>query len=160
MPAPEPQTLEHVENELRELTFTTFTHEDAWRLGCLLVEMATEREHPVAIDVRRGHQQVFHAALEGSTPDNDSWIVRKVRVVERFGAASYVMNLRAQARGVSFTEWQQLPWQEYAAAGGAVPVVVEGVGPVGVVTVSGLRQEEDHALVVEAMRIHMAGEQD
>lgn len=41
----------------------------------------------------------------------------------------------------------------YAIHGGAVPVFVEGVeGVVGVVTVSGLAQEEDHGVVVEALR--------
>lgn len=41
---------------------------------------------------------------------------------------------------------------EYAIHGGAVPVRVEGVeGVVAVVVVSGLRQEEDHMVVVEGM---------
>ncbi|MDF2808182.1 MAG: hypothetical protein K0S43_3128, partial [Cellulosimicrobium sp.] len=39
-----------------------------------------------------------------------------------------------------------------AAHGGAFPVRVDGVGIVGVVTVSGLAQGDDHALVTEALR--------
>jgi uncharacterized protein (UPF0303 family) len=42
---------------------------------------------------------------------------------------------------------------EYAIHGGAVPIRVKGVdGLVGVVIVSGLKQEEDHMVVVEALR--------
>lgn len=42
---------------------------------------------------------------------------------------------------------------EYAIHGGAVPVFVKGVeGLVAVITVSGLAQEEDHGVVVEALR--------
>lgn len=42
---------------------------------------------------------------------------------------------------------------EYAIHGGAVPLFVEDVeGLVAVVTVSGLAQEEDHGVVVEALR--------
>ncbi len=62
------------------------------------------------------------------------------------------MGLRARATGTSFNEKHDLPLQEYAAHGGAFPVRVEGVGIVGVVTVSGLAQGDDHALVTEALR--------
>lgn len=146
-----------VEQQERELVLTRFTHDDAWQLGCLLVELAAERGLAVTVDVRKGTQQVFHAAREGTTPDNDSWVQRKVRVVERFGASSYLTGLRAHAKGTDFNATHQLPLQEYAAHGGAFPVRVEGVGIVGVVTVSGLAQADDHALVVEALRVHAAG---
>jgi uncharacterized protein (UPF0303 family) len=140
----------------RELVLSRFTHDDAWRLGCLLVELATERDLPVTIDVRKGSQQVFHAARGGTTPDNDSWVERKVRVVYRFGASSYLVGLRARASGRDFNETHQLPLQEYAAHGGAFPIRVDGVGIVGVATVSGLAQGDDHALVVEALRAFVA----
>jgi uncharacterized protein (UPF0303 family) len=39
----------------------------------------------------------------------------------------------------------------FAAHGGAFPVRLEAAGVVGVVTVSGLPQADDHALVVEAI---------
>ena len=139
------------ERHERDLVLTRFTHADAWRLGCLLVELATERSLPITIDVRRGPQQVFHAATEGTTPDNDSWVERKMRVVERFGASSYLMGLRARAKGTTFTAQHELPFQEYAAHGGAFPLRVEDVGVIGVVTVSGLAQRDDHLLVVEAL---------
>ncbi|WP_125775538.1 heme-degrading domain-containing protein [Antribacter gilvus] len=141
-----------VEAQERELVLGSFTHEDAWRLGCLLMELATERDLAVTVDLRKGTQQVFHAARPGTTPDNDSWIERKVRVVYRFGASSYLVGLRARAKGSDFNADHGLPFQEYSAHGGAFPVRVEGVGIVGVVTVSGLAQQDDHALVVEALR--------
>lgn len=141
-----------VEAQEAELVLTTFTHDEAWRLGSRLVELATERDLPVVVDIRKGTQQVFHAARPGTTPDNDSWIKRKVRVVYRFGASSYLVGLRSRAKGTDFNADQGLLFQEYAAHGGAFPVRIAGVGIVGVVTVSGLAQQDDHALVVEALR--------
>jgi uncharacterized protein (UPF0303 family) len=146
-----------VERQERDLRFATFTNDDAWELGSLLVRLATERGLPVTIDVRRGAQQLFHAARPGTVADNDTWVERKVRVVERFGTSSYLQGLRARAKGTTFAEVHDLPLQQYAAHGGAFPVHVEGVGVVGAVTVSGLPQADDHALVTEAIGTFLRG---
>ena len=64
------------------------------------------------------------------------------------------MRLRIQQR--TLAESMYLDEKDYAAHGGCVPLVVKGVGFVGTVTVSGLPQREDHELVVEALREHLA----
>ena len=143
--------ISRLEQQERDLVFTRFDYADAWALGSLLVELATGRELPVAIDIRRGRQQLFHAALPGSTADNDAWIERKVRVVQRYDASSYLVGRRLAAKGRELDAGMGVDPKDYAAHGGAFPVRVPGVGVVGVVTVSGLPQAEDHALVVEAI---------
>ncbi|GHB22047.1 UPF0303 protein [Streptomyces viridiviolaceus] len=149
-PEPTP-TVEELEAQERRLVFRRFTHDDAWALGSLLVELARERQAPVAIDIHRAGQQLFHAALPGSTPDNDAWIARKRRVVERYGSASYLVGARFRAKGTTFEESSRLDPDTYAAHGGSFPVIVADVGVIGAVTVSGLPQLQDHRLVVEAL---------
>jgi uncharacterized protein (UPF0303 family) len=139
------------------LTFERFDNDDAWALGRGLVELAAGRGLPVAVDIRRGRQQLFHAGLPGSTADNDAWIRRKVRVVERFGASSYLVGRRLAAKGQELDAGLGVDPARFAAHGGAFPVRVRNVGVVAVVTVSGLPQAEDHALVVEAIEAHLAG---
>ncbi|WP_225822840.1 heme-degrading domain-containing protein [Streptomyces naphthomycinicus] len=144
-------SVEELEAEQRRLVFRRFTHDDAWALGSRLVELARERQAPVAVDIHRAGQQLFHAALPGSTPDNDAWIARKRRVVERYGAASYLVGARFRAKGTTFEESSRLDPDTYAAHGGSFPITVEGVGVIGSVTVSGLPQLQDHRFVVEAL---------
>ena len=144
-------TIAELEEQERRLTLRHFTYDDAWALGTLLVELARERHAPVAIDIRRSGQQLFHAALPGSTPDNDAWIDRKRRVVERYGCSSYLVGARFRAKGTTFEESSRLDPDTYAAHGGAFPVRVESAGVIGTIVVSGLPQAEDHALVVEAL---------
>ncbi|WP_432133213.1 MULTISPECIES: heme-degrading domain-containing protein [unclassified Streptomyces] len=151
-------TIEELEAQERRLVFRQFTHEDAWELGSLLVEMARERQAPVAVDIHRAGQQLFHAALRGATPDNDAWIARKRRVVERYGASSYLVGARFRAKGTTFEESSRLDPDVYAAHGGSFPVHVEGVGVVGAVTVSGLPQLQDHRFVVEALELFLKQE--
>jgi uncharacterized protein (UPF0303 family) len=145
-----------LEEQERRLTFARFDHGDAWALGCLLVDLAAGRELPVAVDIRRGSQQLFHAALAGSVADNDVWIERKVRVVQRYGASSYLVGRRLAAKGQVLDAGMGVDPALYAAHGGAFPVRVPQVGVVGVVTVSGLPQAEDHALVVEAIEAFLS----
>ncbi|AGS69817.1 heme-degrading domain-containing protein [Streptomyces collinus] len=144
-------SVEELEEQERRLVFDRFTHDDAWALGSLLVELARERRAPVAVDIHRGGQQLFHAALPGSTPDNDAWISRKRRVVERYGASSYLVGARFRAKGTTFEESSRLDPDTYAAHGGCFPVRVEDAGVIGTVTVSGLPQLQDHRFVVEAL---------
>ncbi|MGW2466227.1 heme-degrading domain-containing protein [Streptomyces bauhiniae] len=140
-----------LEAQEQRLVFRTFTHDDAWALGSLLVELSRERQAPIAVDIHRAGQQLFHAALPGSTPDNDAWIARKRRVVERYGSASYLVGSRFRAKGTTFEDSSRLDPDRYAAHGGSFPITVKGVGVIGSVTVSGLPQIEDHRLVVEAL---------
>ena len=142
-----------VEQQQQRLQLTRLDNDDAWALGCLLVELGRERGLPITVDIRRHGHQLFHASLPGTTPDNDTWVERKSRVVSRFGAPSFLVGLRSKAAGSTFEKDSGLPVQEYAAHGGSFPLTISGVGIVGTVTVSGLPQADDHALVVEALEI-------
>jgi len=141
--------------EEEELRFDGFTNDDAWDLGSAIVAVARRDGAPVAVDVSRHGHQLFHAALPGTSPDNDSWIQRKTRVVHRFGHSSLFMRQASIERGTTFEAEFGLDPARYAAHGGAFPVVVRSVGPVGAVVVSGLPQLEDHRMVVAAIRAHL-----
>lgn len=83
-------------------------------------------------------------------------MAEKKRLVNRTYGSSYATGLRLKVQQRTLAEAMLLDEKEYAPHGGCVPVVVRGVGFVGTVTVSGLPQREDHALVVEALREHAA----
>jgi uncharacterized protein (UPF0303 family) len=139
-----------IEQEER-LRFHRFDNETALALGEYLLSAARKRSLPITISVRRNGQRLFHAALPGTSADNDAWIDRKSRVVDRYGQSSYRVGTQFRARGGSFEEHSRLDPDQYAAHGGVFPVIVHGVGPVGTVGVSGLPQADDHAFVVEQL---------
>jgi len=105
----------------------------------------------VTIEVRLGGETVFLHAMRGTSPANADWARRKRNVVELLHQPSYAVGLVAERDGESVLELMGLPDRDVASHGGSFPLVVDGVGCVGVVTVSGLPQREDHELVVDAL---------
>jgi uncharacterized protein (UPF0303 family) len=102
------------------------------------VETARRKALPIAIDVTVNQQQLFHAALPGSSPDNDRWVLRKSRVAARFFKSSLAIATELRIKGKTIDEVWGLPSAEYAPYGGSVPVLVKGSGVIGAITVSGL----------------------
>jgi uncharacterized protein (UPF0303 family) len=147
-----------LEAQEEQLVFTRFSNADAWRLGRAMVAAAIDRALPVTIDIRRHGQQLFHVALPGTTAENDSWIERKVNVVNRFDAASYLVGRRLAARGIALDEALGVEPRLFAAHGGAFPIRIRDVGVVGTVTVSGLPQADDHAFVTEMIGAFLGDE--
>jgi uncharacterized protein (UPF0303 family) len=139
-----------------ELRFTKFDHADAWWIGSRIVELARQRDLPIATGITRGGQRLFHAALPGSRPDNDEWIDRKVRSTLRFGHCSLYIAVERAREGISLADRSFVDPTLFAAAGGCFPVHIEGSGIIGTITVSGLPQVDDHRLVVEVIREFLA----
>lgn len=136
----------------QELQFSAFDNELAYRVGCRFVEIGLQTKKAFTVDITRHGQQLFHCALPGTALDNDEWIKRKIRVVNRFGHSSFYVGNYLKSRNSSLEEKYLVDPREYAAHGGSFPLIIRNVGIVGSVTVSGLPQEEDHNLVVTVLR--------
>jgi uncharacterized protein (UPF0303 family) len=146
-----PDSLPDLAEQERRLSFDRFDNGTAWRLGRHLVEAAAADDLPVTIGIRRGHQRLFHAALPGTSPDNDAWVERKSRVVISFGRSSLHVAEHLGITDHTAPVRPDLPTALYAAAGGSFPITVDGVGVVGAVTVSGLPHREDHQFLVREL---------
>lgn len=146
------QTLLQQENDLQ---FSQFNEDTAWEIGSWLVEYARSHDLPITIDITRGEQQVFHASRPGASADNDAWVKRKVRLVNRFGHSSFYMGQMLKSKGKTIEQSYLIAESEYAPHGGCFPILIQGTGMVGTITVSGLPQEEDHKLVVLAIETYL-----
>ncbi len=139
------------------LRFRRFAADTAWALGCHLRAAAAEAELPVALSIRRNGQTLFHAALPGSSADNDDWLLRKAAVVLRYGHSSFYIGQLFRAGGGSFDADSRLDTALFAAHGGAFPILLTDSGCIGTVAVSGLPELEDHRFVVAQLEAFLAG---
>ena len=142
----------------QELQFAKFNETVAWQIGSQLVEQGRREKLPITIDITRGNHQLFHASLPGTSADNDEWVKRKVRLVYRFGHSSFYMGQLLKSKGKRIEEAYLISETEYAPHGGCFPVILKDTGVIGTITISGLPQEEDHKLVVQAIRDYLAQE--
>lgn len=145
------QDLDRIALQEEHLQFTSFNADTAWKVGSRIRELAASRRQAVAIDIRLNGAPLFFTAMPGTGPDNVDWIRRKVNVVNRFQRSSYAVGLRLQKDGTNLTQQVGVSDADYAPHGGCFPIKLSGTGCVGTITVSGLPQRADHALVVEVL---------
>lgn len=144
----------------QELQFAYFNEMTAWELGKQMMDYGVQNGLPITIDIRRGKQQLFHASLPGTSADNDAWIKRKVRLVNRFGHSSFYMGQLLKHKGKSIEESYLIPAGEFAAHGGCFPIIIKNSGVIGTITVSGLPQEVDHHVVVLSIRAFLLAQKE
>ncbi|PPJ52816.1 hypothetical protein CBER1_11300 [Cercospora berteroae] len=152
-----PRDLEEIAALDNALVFPTFTAQTAWVLGSLLRTRLLDFAKPTVIDISLAHGNhcLFHAVTHsGTAPDNDSWVARKRNTVLRFGSSTWFMHNKFQGDEPAFAAKFGLGPQagDYAIHGGGFPVRVQGVeGIVAVIVVSGLKQEQDHGIIVQTV---------
>lgn len=156
-----PRDLEEIAVIDNSLSFPTFTANTAWTLGTLLRTRLLAFAKPTVIDISLAHGNhcLFHAVTHsGTAPDNDSWVARKRNTVLRFGNSTWYMHNKFQGDEPAFAAKFALGTKagDYAIHGGGFPVRVQGVeGIVAVIVVSGLKQEQDHGIIVQVVREYL-----
>ena len=146
------------ENLLREekvLSLSSLTNNDAIEIGEIATTLGKQRKLPIAIEVRIGDWIVFHASLQGSKPENDWWINRKVAVVKLRQHSTMYERVSAEERGVDWHKENNLQDETHAIHGGALPLITDE-GFKGILIISGLPQVEDHLFAVEVLTEFLA----
>ncbi|HET7863842.1 MAG TPA: heme-degrading domain-containing protein [Burkholderiaceae bacterium] len=145
------QDIQRIAEQERRFQLPRMDLEAAWQLGTRLRAIAGARNLALTIEIRLGGQTVFFSSMPGTTPANTDWARRKRNTVELMHRSSYGVGRSLERDGRTLEDTMGLPSRDYASHGGSFPLRVENVGVVGVVTVSGAPQREDHAIVVMAL---------
>lgn len=152
---------EEVKEQCDSFTLESFTTEDAWELGHLLyarlLPFAAQKPTLISIALANSGQVLFQTAVgSGTAPDNEIWVARKRSSVLRWGSSTWLLHCKYNGDEEAFRAKFGMSEEQagkYAIHGGAVPIRVKGVeGIVAVVIVSGLKQHEDHGVIVDVIR--------
>ncbi len=130
------------------LHFGAFDRDAALTLINIIVANAKEANKSVAVRIMIGDDLTGQYFMEGVDFLNGlSWLERKEKVVRLSGHSSYYTFLSNMDEHL----YDDLIFDEsYGFVGGGFPIIVQDV-VIGTVTVTGLRHNEDHELVVTAL---------
>ena len=137
------------------LRLASLSNSDAVEIGEIATQIGKARNLPIAVQVRIGEWIVYHASLEGSKPENDWWINRKVAVVMLRKHSTMYERVSAEERGVDWHKENNLQDETHAIHGGALPLITNE-GFKGILIISGLPQVEDHLFAVEVLTEFLA----
>ena len=126
------------------------TAADAKAIGQSILDLAPlwVPGRPVAVHLEMDDHPLFVYYMDGTGAGNADWIIKKKNVTRHFGRSSWAVRLEFLERNADFQAETGLDPDLFRAEGGAVPLVVRGMGRVGTLVVSGLDGWEDHALAV------------
>ncbi len=137
------------------LKLPSLTNSDAVEIGEIATTLGNQKRAPITVQVRIGDRIVYHASLEGSKPENDWWIHRKVAVVLLKHHSTMYERVSAEERGVDWHKENNLRDETHAIHGGALPLITNE-GFKGILIISGLPQVEDHLFAVEVLTEFLA----
>ena len=138
------------------LLLPTLDNSDCIEIGQIATQLATSKSLPVAIQVRLGDQIIYHAALPGSTTENDWWINRKARVVRLKQHSTMYERVLAQEQGIDWHKENNLLDETHAIHGGGIALKTKDQGFLGTLLISGLPQIEDHLFGVQVLTEFLA----
>lgn len=136
---------------LRKMELDAFSNRIALDIGLAIVNLAKSREQHIAVEIIRLNHTIFLYLDDTLPADKHNWLRRKANVAMHFEESSLAVKHDLENHNMSLDGTFALDEKEYLAKGGAIPIFVKDAGMVGVITVSGLRDTEDHAIIVEAM---------
>ena len=137
------------------LQLPSISNSDAVEIGEIATTLGKQKSVPITVQVQIGDWIVFHASLQGSKPENDWWISRKVAVVQLKHHSTMYERVSAEERGVDWHKENSLRDETHAIHGGALPLITNE-GFRGILIISGLPQVEDHLFAVEVLTEFLA----
>ena len=137
---------------LLKIELDHFSNAIAMDMGIRIVELARSRNQAIAVEISRLNQTVFLYVEDGLPADKHNWLRRKANVAKYFEESSLAVRHTLEKRGMSLEKPFGLDEKNYIAKGGSIPVFVKNAGLIATVTVSGLRDFEDHDIIIEALR--------
>lgn len=143
--------IEIVTKQEELLWFDHFSAEDAFDLGCFMVNEMKKRNIYLSVAIRKlNGKVVFQYAPDSTTSSNIHWMQKKFNTVAYLEKSSLLADLVLLEKGQTLAD-HDLSGNEYVACGGGFPIRVKGTGMVMVLTVSQLPHVEDHAFIVDCI---------
>lgn len=140
-----------VQTMIKKIELDHFSNRIAFDIGLKIVELAKSRNQHIAVEVSRLNHTVFLFVDDNLPADKHNWLRRKANVAKRFEESSLSVKNDLKDGQMSLDKTFGLDERDFIAKGGSIPIFIKNAGMIGTITVSGLRDEEDHNIIIESL---------
>lgn len=137
---------------LRKIELDRFSNRIAFDMGVKIIDLAKSRNQHIAVEVCRLNQTVFLYVDDTLPVDKHNWLRRKANITRQFEESSLSVKNDLKEGNMSLEKTFGLDERDFLAKGGAIPIFVKNGGMIAIITVSGLHDEEDHNIIIEALK--------
>ena len=137
--------------EEQSFVFTGFNANTALEIGNYLTKKANDLKLPIVIDVSSFQQCLYHFAALGSTANNEKFIRRKRNTVLLFSHSTKWVAGKVKNDVLAMHQRYATSDADYTILQGGFPIIVTAMGLVGSICVSGLTEQEDHNIIIDAL---------
>ena len=142
-----------MENKIiKKIELETFSNRIALEMGLAIVNFAKERNRHIAVQIERLNHIIFLYVDDNLPTDKHNWLRRKANVVKNFEESSLSIKYDLRKGNMTLDGTFALNPNNYLAKGGSIPIFVKNAGIVAIITVSGLHDEEDHKIIIDALK--------
>ena len=137
---------------IKRIELDKFNNRLALEMGLSILELARDRSQTIAINVSRLNHCVFQFIDDTLPADKHEWLRRKANVAKHFEESSLSVKKDLIKGKMTLEKTFGLDDANFVARGGSIPIFVRGIGMIATITISGLRDEEDHQLIIDALK--------
>lgn len=137
---------------LRRIELESFSNRIAFDMGVKIIDLAKSRNQHIAVEVCRLNHTIFLYVDDTLPVDKHNWLRRKANIARQFEESSLSVKNDLKEGSMGLEKTFGLDGKDFLAKGGAIPIFVKNGGMIAVVTVSGLHDEEDHNIIIEALK--------
>ena len=137
---------------IKKIELDSFSNSMALDMGLRIIELAKTREQHVAVEISRLNHTIFLYIDDNLTMDTHNWLRRKANVAKQFEESSLSVKNDLQNGNMTLEKTFGLNEKDFLAKGGSIPIFVKSAGMIAIITVSGLQDEKDNDIIIEALK--------
>lgn len=140
-----------IEEQESILQFDQFDNDTAIEIGLMILEQSRRDGRTIAVDISSCGQQLFHAALDGTSPDVDQWLRKKKNTAYRFFCSTLQLQAKSREHPHPLETIFGLDPREFVSSGGGFPTHVRSAGVMGAIAVSGTSDLLEHEVMTTCL---------
>ena len=137
---------------LRRIELDSFSNRIAFDMGVKIIDLAKSRNQHITVEVCRLNHTIFLYVDDTLPVDKHNWLRRKANIARQFEESSLSVKNDLKEGNMNLEKTFGLDEKDFLAKGGAIPIFVKNGGMIAIITVSGLHDEEDHNIIIEALK--------